>query len=38
MINDQPLNRHSRSGLIEPTDEEFAALMELWVVFAKTPG
>jgi hypothetical protein len=30
MINHQPLNRHRRPGLIEPSEEEFAALMEMW--------
>jgi hypothetical protein len=29
-MNHQPLNRHRRLGLIEPTEEEFAALMEMW--------
>jgi hypothetical protein len=29
-MNVQPLNRHRRRGLIEPTEEEFAALMEMW--------
>ena len=30
MVNDQPFNRHRRLGLTEPTEEEFAELMELW--------
>ena len=30
MMSDQPLTRHRRRGLTEPTEEEFAALMELW--------
>jgi len=30
MMNDQPLNRYRRLGLIEPSEEEFAALMEMW--------
>jgi hypothetical protein len=30
MINHQPLNRYRRPGLIEPSEEEFAALMEMW--------
>ena len=29
-MNHQPLNRHRRRGLTEPTEEEFAELMELW--------
>jgi hypothetical protein len=29
-MNHQPLNRHRRLGLIEPTEEDFAALMEMW--------
>jgi hypothetical protein len=29
-MNDQPLNRYRRPGLIEPSEEEFAALMDLW--------
>lgn len=29
-MNDQPLNRHRRLELTEPTEEEFAELMELW--------
>jgi hypothetical protein len=30
MMNHQPLSRYRRPGLIEPSDEEFAALMALW--------
>ena len=30
MINHQPLNRHRRPGLIEPSEQEFEEMMVLW--------
>jgi hypothetical protein len=29
-MNDQPLNRYRRRGLIEPSEQEFEEMMALW--------